>query len=183
MLTLFTGGKARDCEGHSRREFLRVGTMGLGGLTLPTLLAANSQAGVGKNPVRGKSVVVLFLQGGPTHIETFDPKMTAPKEYRAMFGEVKTSVPGVTFGSHFEKLAALADKMAIVRSKPRWALFTDVPREQRTPRPEFPATSSSPRPLSAKSIRILEGTPNGSQALARCHPRTRCSIRPVADRS
>ena len=116
MLTLFTGGKTRDCEGRCRREFLRVGALGVGGLTLPTMLAARSQAGDGKNPVRGKSVVVLFLQGGPTHIETFDPKMTAPKEYRAMFGEVKSVIPGVTFGSHFEKLASLADKMAVVRS-------------------------------------------------------------------
>lgn len=116
MLTLFTGGQSRDCEGHSRREFLRIGTLGVGGLTLPSLLAAQAQAGEGKNPVRNKSVVVLFLQGGPTHIETFDPKMTAPQEYRAMFGEVKTKLPGVTFGSHFPQLASLADKMAIVRS-------------------------------------------------------------------
>ena len=116
MLTLFTGGKSRDCDGRSRREFLRIGTLGIGGLTLPSLLAARAAAGEGKNPVRGKSVVVLFLQGGPTQIETFDPKMTAPQEYRAMFGEVQTAIPGVTFGSHFPKLAALADKMAIVRS-------------------------------------------------------------------
>jgi len=115
MLKLFTGGHAKDCEGHTRREFLSVGTLAIGGLTLPQLFAARanaSQAGV----VRDKAVVVLFLQGGPTHIETFDPKMTAPSEYRAMFGEVKTSVPGVTIGSHFPKLAKLADRMTFVRS-------------------------------------------------------------------
>jgi len=116
MLTLYSGGKSHDCEGNSRRDFLRIGALGVGGLTLPNLLAARASAGEGKNPVRGKSVVVLFLQGGPTHIETFDPKMTAPKEYRAMFGEVKTKLPGVTFGSHFQQLARLADKMAVVRS-------------------------------------------------------------------
>ena len=66
--------------------------------------------------VKDKSVVLLFLQGGPTQIETFDPKMTAPAEYRAMFGEVNTNLAGVTFGSHFPKLAAMADRMAIVRS-------------------------------------------------------------------
>ncbi|MEO2018590.1 MAG: DUF1501 domain-containing protein [Fuerstiella sp.] len=60
--------------------------------------------------------MVLNLQGGPTHIETFDPKMTAPREYRAMFGETKTAIPGVTFGSHLTGLARLADRMAIVRS-------------------------------------------------------------------
>ncbi len=115
MLTLLTGGFSRDCEGHTRREFLRVGTLALGGLTLPGLLAAKAQA-AGRGYVKDKAVVVLFLQGGPTHIETFDPKMSAPAEYRAMFGEVPTSLPGVTFGSHFPNLARLADKMAIVRS-------------------------------------------------------------------
>ena len=116
MFTIFTGGKVRDCEGGTRRDFLRVGTLGVGGLTLPSLLAAKAAGGDGADPVRNKSVIVLFLQGGPTHIETFDPKMSAPQEYRAMFGEVKTAIPGVTFGSHFERLAGLADKLAVVRS-------------------------------------------------------------------
>jgi len=116
MFSLFDRGYAQDCEGVSRRELLKIGALGVGGLTLPGLLrvqAAAEEAGI---PVTGKSVVVLFLQGGPTHVETFDPKMTAPQEYRAMFGEVATKIPGVTFGSHFSQLAALADKMSIVRS-------------------------------------------------------------------
>jgi hypothetical protein len=61
-------------------------------------------------------VVLLFLQGGPSHIEMFDPKMTAPREIRAIFGETSTKLPGVTFGSHFPKLAAMADRLSIVRS-------------------------------------------------------------------
>ncbi len=116
MLTLLTGGQSKDCEGHTRREMLQVGALGLGGMTLPGLLATKAHAselGIG---VKDKAVVVLFLQGGPTHIETFDPKMTAPSEYRAMFGEVKTNLPGVTFGSHFKRLAGMADKLAVVRS-------------------------------------------------------------------
>ena len=116
MLTLFTGGRSQDCEGATRREFLQIGALGLGGLTLPQLLATEAAAGTGKSIVRKKSVVLLFLQGGPTHIETFDPKMTAPAEYRAMFGETKTSLPGVTYGSHFPQLAAMADRLAVVRS-------------------------------------------------------------------
>lgn len=115
MLTLYGNGVQRNCEGSSRREFLRVGTLGLGGLTLANLLAAKSEAAE-SGVVRDKSVVLLFLQGGPTHIETFDPKMSAASEYRAMFGEVKTNLPGVTFGSHFKKLATMADKLTIVRS-------------------------------------------------------------------
>ncbi len=116
MLTLLGNGCTRNCEGKSRREFLQVGALGLGGLTLPSLLAARASAASRGSYVRDKSVVLLFLQGGPTHIETFDPKMTAPTENRAMFGEVKTSIPGVTFGSHFPRLASLADRLAVIRS-------------------------------------------------------------------
>ncbi len=116
MLSIVGGGYERNCEGVSRREFLRVGTLGIGGLGLPALLQSQAQAAQASNFVRDKAVVLLFLQGGPTHIETFDPKMTAPSEYRAMFGEVKTKLPGLTFGSHLPRLASLADKLAIVRS-------------------------------------------------------------------
>jgi hypothetical protein len=73
-------------------------------------------AGEATSVVRDKAVVVLNLQGGPSQVETFDPKMTAPREYRAMFGEVKTSLPGITFGAQFPMLAKLANKMAVVRS-------------------------------------------------------------------
>ena len=114
MFTLFGDGQSRTCEGLSRRDFLQVGTLSIGGLSLSSLLAAEAKAAGGF--VRDKAVVILNLQGGPTHIETFDPKMTAPVEYRAMFGEVKTRLPGVTFGSHLPQLANLADRMAVVRS-------------------------------------------------------------------
>ena len=118
MLSVHGNETASTCEGSSRREFLRVGTLGLGGLCLTDLLALKARAGEDKayDFLRDKSVVMLNLQGGPTHVETFDPKMTAPSEYRAMFGEVKTSIPGVTFGSHFPMLGKLAHKMAVVRS-------------------------------------------------------------------
>ncbi len=115
MLTIFTDGGHRTCQGYSRREMLQVGTLGFGGLMLSHLLAAESRASNGGPLIKDKAVVVLNLQGGASHIETFDPKMTAPAEYRAMFGEVKTKLPGVTFGSHFPGLASLADRMAIVR--------------------------------------------------------------------
>jgi uncharacterized protein (DUF1501 family) len=115
MLTLFADRFRHDCDGLHRRELLQVGTLGFGGLTLAGLLGARAQA-AGYDVVKDKAVVMLNMQGGPTHIETFDPKMTAPSEYRAMFGEVATRLPGVTFGSHFPKLAAMADKLAVVRS-------------------------------------------------------------------
>src|SRR5688572_175810 len=106
---------ARGCLG--RREFLRIGSLGLGGLSLANLLqtqAAGAQAGA--RPVTGKSVIFLFLHGGPSQTETFDPKMDAPAGIRSATGEVPTSLPGITFGGTFPKLAALADKLAIVRS-------------------------------------------------------------------
>jgi len=113
MLRITSNQLVQNCEGGSRREFLRIGALGLGGLTLPRMLAV---AGEDTSVVRDKAVVVLNLQGGPSQVETFDPKMTAPREYRAMFGEVKTSLPGITFGSQFPMLAKLANKMAVVRS-------------------------------------------------------------------
>ena len=117
MLTIHRGGATRNCEGLTRRDLLQVGTLGLGGLSLSHLLQLQGVAGTGRNPiVRDRAIVMLNLQGGPTHIETFDPKMTAPAEYRAMFGEVSTTLPGVTFGSHFERLARHAHRMSIVRS-------------------------------------------------------------------
>ncbi len=100
----------------TRRGFLRIGGLGLGGLTLPQLLgwkAAAAQAGL---PVKDKSVVFLFMHGGPPQQETFDPKMDAPAEIRSCTGEIRTTLPGVTFGGTFQKLAAQAHRMAIVRS-------------------------------------------------------------------
>jgi hypothetical protein len=111
MFTLSTTGA--PC---SRREFLRVGSLALGGLSLPGLLAWRAQAADSGRLTTDKAVVFLFLQGGPPQIETFDPKMTAPDTVRAIFGEVKTALPGITFGSTFPKLAALADRLAVVRS-------------------------------------------------------------------
>src|SRR5690606_22899967 len=106
----------RDCDGVRRRDFLTVGSLSFGGLSLSGLLAARAQAQSQQLPTRDTSVVWLWLGGGPTHVETFDPKMTAPSEYRSVTGEVKTNLPGVTLGGHFEQMAQVADKMAFVRS-------------------------------------------------------------------
>jgi hypothetical protein len=100
-----------------RRDFLRVGGLSLGGLSLPSLFAkAGAALGSADRPVTDKSVIFLFLHGGPSQIETFDPKMTAPSEIRSAIGAVKTSLPGITFGGSFPKLAKLADRVSIVRS-------------------------------------------------------------------
>ncbi len=117
MLTLQTTDDIRDCEGVSRRDFIRAGAIGLGGLTLPAFLQAKAQAVAGgKHYVRDKAVVMLYLSGGASHIETFNPNMDAPAPYHSMTGEVRTSLPGVTFGGTFPQLAKRAHRMAVVRS-------------------------------------------------------------------
>jgi hypothetical protein len=103
-------------RGISRRSFLRVGSLALGGLALPQLLAAKAAAAPHASVLRDKAVVFLFMHGGPSQIETFDPKMSAPAEIRSVTGEVQTRLPGVTFGGTFPKLAERADRLAIVRS-------------------------------------------------------------------
>jgi hypothetical protein len=100
---------------NTRREFLRIGSLALGGLALPGLLAARG-ASQGKKYLRDRSVVLLMLQGGPPQVDTFDPKPDAPAEIRAVGGEIQTALPGVLFGGTFPKLAKLADKLAVVRS-------------------------------------------------------------------
>ena len=100
----------RDPGRFGRRDFLRVGALSLGGLTLPSFDQARASSRT------DKSVVFLFLHGGPSQLETFDPHMEAPAEVRSATGEVPTALPGVTFGSSFPRLARLADRLAVVRS-------------------------------------------------------------------
>lgn len=100
---------------YGRRDFLRIGSLALGGLSLPTLLAGRAAA-QSRPAVTDKSVIYLFMHGGPPQTETFDPKMTAPTGVRSATGEVATSLPGITFGGTFEKLPPLAHKTSIVRS-------------------------------------------------------------------
>ncbi|MFO0864930.1 MAG: DUF1501 domain-containing protein, partial [Gemmataceae bacterium] len=104
----------RKCDGTSRREFLRIGGLGLGAWSLPQLLAARAHAS--NRSTRPVSVILLFLDGGAPQHETFDPKMDAPREYRSAFGSTPTSIPGVHFGSQLPKMASMAHRMAILRS-------------------------------------------------------------------
>ena len=105
MLKVSFGDSKRNCAGISRRNFLQIGSLGFGGLTLANLMAARAAAATAVK--RDTSVVWLWLNGGPTHIETFDPKMDAPVEFRSVTGEVKTNQPGLTLGGNFEKMAIL----------------------------------------------------------------------------
>ncbi len=106
-----------NCNGTSRRDFLQVGLSSLGGLTLPQLL--NLRAEASDNPSKTANdtrCILVWLDGGPSHYETFDPKPEAPDEIRGEFGTVKTSVPGVHFCELVPQLAKSLDKYTVVRS-------------------------------------------------------------------
>lgn len=112
MLHVFDNNLSTDCSHTSRRDFLKVGLGSFAGLAgLQSTLAA-APLSIFKN----KSVVLLFLCGGASHIETFDPKMTAPAGNRSVTGAISTAVPGIEFGSTYEGLAQRADRLAVVRS-------------------------------------------------------------------
>jgi hypothetical protein len=113
MLTLYGNRTPRFCDGVSRRNFLRIGALGLGGLALPQLLKAESLSGTRRSH---KAVIMIFLPGGPSHQDMFDLKMDAPSEIRGEFKPIKTKVPGIQICEHLPLLAAQMDKLAIIRS-------------------------------------------------------------------
>ena len=114
MLRLYGGG-ARDCDGVTRRSFLQAGVLGLGGLAIPDLLRL--RAGGATDPTkRGRSVILFWLSGGPGHMETWDPKPDAPREFRGPFGAIPTSVPGVHFSELMPEQASRMDRLAILRT-------------------------------------------------------------------
>ena len=102
----------RDCEGFHRRDFLQIGSAGLLGLTLPQLLKAESAGGGAK----AKSVILVWLAGGPATIDMWDNKPSAPEGIRGEFKSIDTKAKDVQFSEHLPKMAAVADKVSVVRS-------------------------------------------------------------------
>ncbi|MCO8121201.1 DUF1501 domain-containing protein [Stieleria sp. TO1_6] len=124
MLTI-KGPSSRFCDGHSRRSFLKIGglSLGAGGLSLADLYRAEAaspnlpaESGPSSSGRRHKSVINIFLAGGPPHQDMWDIKTSAPSEVRGEFRPISTSVPGIQIGEVFPKLAGLMDKAAIIRS-------------------------------------------------------------------
>ncbi len=112
MLTIY-GNPARFCDGISRRNFLKIGALGLGGLALPQLLQAEARSGVRNSH---KAVIMIYLPGGPPHQDMFDLKMDAPLEIRGEFRPIPTQVPGLQICEHLPRMAAMMDKFAVIRS-------------------------------------------------------------------
>jgi hypothetical protein len=112
MLTI-TGPRSSQDQRLSRRAWLQIGGLALGGLTLPDILRAETVMGQ-RNPAKG--VIMVLLPGGPTHLDTFDLKPNAPLEIRGEFRPIATNVPGVDICELMPRLARMMDKLTIIRS-------------------------------------------------------------------
>src|SRR5580692_4940114 len=106
MLTLHGKAHRSFCDGVSRRDFLRVGGLALGGLSLPQLLEAEARAASG---ISHKAVIMVFLAGGPPHQDMVDLKPDAPAEIRGEFKPIHTNVPGIQICELLPRIAAMTD--------------------------------------------------------------------------
>jgi hypothetical protein len=113
MLTVH-GSPRRLCNGLTRRELIQAAGAGLFGTSLTSLLAAE-EAGLVHRP-RAKSVLFLFLFGGPSQLETFDMKPDAPQEIRGPYQPIASRTPGLRICEKLPKLAALSDRYAVIRT-------------------------------------------------------------------
>ncbi|MBI5799854.1 MAG: DUF1501 domain-containing protein, partial [Verrucomicrobia bacterium] len=113
MLTLLGKPTRAFCDGQSRRDFLRIGALGFGGLTLPDLLRVEAHAGIRKSH---KAIINIFLPGGPPHQDMFDLKMDAPREIRGELKPIPTNVPGIQISELLPRTAAIMDKLVLIRS-------------------------------------------------------------------
>jgi len=154
MLTIHGHARyqTRFCDGLSRRDFLRIGGLGLagaslGGLSLPQLLRAEAEAGHRSH----KAVIMIFMTGGPPHQDMYDLKPEAPAEIRGPFQPISTCVPGIQVCEHLPRLAKMMDKLAIIRSvvgsegaHSQYQCTTGWPQNQPPARlrPSFPAAIS-----------------------------------------
>jgi hypothetical protein len=154
MLTFF-GSKQRYCDGISRRNFLKIGALATGGLTLADLFRLEAQAGSSQAP---KSIINIYLAGGPTHMDTFDLKPDAPAEFRGEFRPIATNAPGVEICELLPQLAKVGDKFAIIRS------VTGV-RDEHSPR-------QSDSGWSENDLRSIGGRPGLGPVMSRVYGST-----------
>src|SRR5262245_20362605 len=107
------GQPTKLCDGITRREMLRVGGLAFAGLTLADILRLRAAAGPSAG--RGKSVIMIWLRGGASHIDSYDMKPSAPAEIRGEFRPIPTNVPGVQICEHMPLQAMIMDKLAVLR--------------------------------------------------------------------
>src|SRR5881227_3730345 len=116
MLRIQGQDRSVNCAGVSRRSFLQAGFLGLAGLTLADFLCLQEQAAAAGQARKSTAVILLWMDGGPSQLETYDPKPDAPAEVRGPYGAIATSVSGLRLSETLPLQAKLAHKMAIVRS-------------------------------------------------------------------
>jgi uncharacterized protein (DUF1501 family) len=165
MLHVDTRHGTRHCDGLTRREMLRVGALGVAGLSLPNLLHLQAAAAAsGGKPGKARSVVILFLNGGPSHLDMFDLKPDAPEEIRGTFRPIDTRVPGIRISEHLPRLAQLADRFTLVRSMQH--------RANNHPPGTYWMMIGSPiaRPVIQASTPSREDRPHPGSALAKVLP-------------
>jgi len=139
MLTFLSGDRAPYCDGVSRRSFLKAGALGMGGLALPEFLRLQAHGAVSSG-TKARSVIMICLGGGPSHLDMYDMKPDAPAEIRGELRPIRTAVPGLQISELLPKQAKLADKFSVVRSATwvepdhqRIEIFTGFPKNQRRP--------------------------------------------------
>ncbi|MBJ44422.1 MAG: hypothetical protein CMJ80_14310, partial [Planctomycetaceae bacterium] len=115
MLDICGRGKAFTCDGVTRRDFLRVGTLGATGLGLPQYLAAKEQGAIDPHKDE-QSCIMIFNLGAPSQLDTFDLKPDAPAEVRGPFHPINTASPDIQISEIFPRHAAVADKFSLIRS-------------------------------------------------------------------
>ncbi len=114
MFRIPLGSTGRYCDGRSRRSFLQFGLAGMGSLGVSDLLRAKAAAAPGN--AKQTSLILIWLDGGPSHMDTYDPKPNAPAEYRGIWSPIPTNVPGFEITEMFPLQAKLADSFSVVRS-------------------------------------------------------------------
>ena len=149
MLT-FHGKNRHYCDRFPRRDFFRIGGLALGGMALPDLLRAESSG----QRATGKSIIHIYLTGGPTHLDTFDLKPTAPREFRGEFMPISTNVPGVEICELMPRLAQVSDKFTIIRS------ITGLRNEH--------APQQSDSGWSEQSLKSMGGRPGIGSVISKC---------------
>jgi hypothetical protein len=167
MLHLNVSGGTRRCDGITRRDLLRIGAIGLGGLTLPNLLHLERAAASPQQP-RARSVIVLFLSGGPSYLDMWDLKPDAAEEIRGTFRPACTRVPGIHVAEHLPGTARIMDRCCIIRSMrhgnnnhPAASYWMMVGMPMSRPAPQIVTMSREDRPHPGSVIaRMLPPSPN-----------------------
>jgi len=163
MLTVYQPGSSTYCDGVTRRSFLRAGALALGGLTMGDVLRLRAESPAPDRPQQ-KSVIMIFLSGGPSHLDMYDMKPQAPAEYRGVFSPIRTNVPGMEICELMPMQARIADKFTILRGAQLAQLhsanefYSGFPWQE-SPRASVPGEAQRPALGSVVSRSRVGGSP------------------------